>query len=62
MVMDSSESYKNRMGVWDKIYEYPTGNTIPPQPDMEALRERMVIETSDMWTRVKAPGEGIPSE
>ena len=48
------------MGVWDKIFEYPVGNTIPPSPDMERvaeMMEMMVTETSDMWTRARGPGE-----
>ena len=52
MRMDASENYQTRMGVWDKIFEYPTGNTIPPSPEL-----RMVRETSDMWTGVRGPGE-----
>ena len=55
--MEASESYQARMGVWDKIYEYPTGNTIPPSPEVK--REKLVMETSDMWTRVRAPGEDL---
>ena len=56
MRMDASESYQARMGIWDKIFEYPTSNTIP-SPDMMMMREKMVTETSDMWTPVRMPGE-----
>ncbi len=59
MRMEASESYQARMGVWDKIYEYPTGNTIPPSPEVKMAREKLVMETSDMWTRVRAPGEDL---
>lgn len=59
MRMDASESYQTRMGVWDKIFEYPTGNTIPPSPELRMVREKMVRETSDMWTGVRGPGEEL---
>ena len=32
MRMEQSQSYNDRMALWDGVYAYPEGNTIPPQP------------------------------
>ena len=32
MRMEQSQSYNDRMALWDDVYQYPEGNTIPPQP------------------------------
>ena len=32
MRMEQSQGYDDRMALWDETYQYPEGNTIPPQP------------------------------
>ena len=34
MKMDLSEDYINRMNIWETVYEYPEGNTLPPEDDL----------------------------
>ena len=44
--MEASDSYAARMGIWDAVYEYPEGNTIPPDTDIGAR----ILTSAQLWS------------
>ena len=44
--MEASDSYEARMGIWDAVYEYPEGNTIPPDTDIGTR----ILTSAQLWS------------
>ena len=44
--MEASDSYAARMGIWDAVYEYPEGNTIPPDTDIGTR----ILTSAQLWS------------
>ena len=44
--MEASASYAARMGIWDAVYEYPEGNTIPPDTDIGTR----ILTSAQLWS------------
>ena len=44
--MEAGEGYAARMGIWDAVYEYPEGNTIPPDTDIGTR----ILTSAQLWS------------
>ena len=56
MKMEESETYKSRMDIWERTYQYPEGDTFPPQP----FNIGKVVKTEDdLWRKPKRINDGI---
>ena len=56
MKMEASETYKSRMDIWERTYQYPEGDTFPPQP---FKIDKVLTKENDVWRKPKRINDGI---